>query len=37
MQRDDIAKRKIVNSVDIDDVDPITTDKADDISAVQQI
>jgi hypothetical protein len=35
MQRDDIAKRKIVTSVDVDDVGPIT-DKADDISAVQQ-
>ena len=32
MQRDDITKRKIVTSVDIDDVGPIT-DKADDISA----
>jgi PPOX class probable F420-dependent enzyme len=32
MQRDDIAKRKIVTSVDIDDVSP-STDKADDISA----
>lgn len=32
MQREDIAKRKIVTSVDIDDVGPVT-DKADDISA----
>jgi PPOX class probable F420-dependent enzyme len=32
MQREDIAKRKIVPSVDIDDVGPFT-DKADDISA----
>ena len=32
MQRNDVAKRKIMTSVDIDDVGPIT-DKADDISA----